>query len=104
MSIKWDEFENESCEYVKLQLNGSEIRMSCGPLMDCHWYEAMVLLTEPFTRTVRCSVEGFTETAAEARARCEASYPILQQMAEANTDAMRQLYAIAGGVRCESTT
>lgn len=97
MAIKWDEFENEGCEYVKLQPNGSEIRMSCGPLSDSHWWEAHVLLTEPFTRTARVSVEGFTATAAEARQKCEAAYPILQAMAAANADAMRQLFAIAGG-------
>jgi len=97
MSIKWDEFENGQCEYVKLQQNGSEIRMSCGRGIKKHWYEAHVLLTEPFRRTVRCSAEGFAETAAEARARCEAAYPILQAMAVANTDAMRQLFRITGG-------
>ena len=97
MVIEWVEFENGQCEYVKLQPNGSEIRMSCGQGIVEHWYEAHVLLTEPFRRTVRCSVEGFAETAADAREKCEAAYPILQQMAVANADAMRQLYAIAGG-------
>ena len=99
MSIKWDEFKNGGCEYVKLQPNGSEIRMSCGPLVDAHWYEAHIILTEPFTRTARLSVDGFATTAAEARARCEEAYPILQEMAAA--DALQRLYAIAGG--CNAT-
>ena len=97
MAIEWAEFENENGEYVKLQPNGSEIRMSYGPLSESYWWEAFVLLTEPFTRTVKLSVEGFTKTAAKARAKCEAAHPILQAMAAANEDAMRQLYAIAEG-------
>ena len=101
MAIEWDEFENESCEHVKLQSNGSEIRMSYGPLSDSYWWEAYVLLTEPFTRTVKLSVEGFTKTAAEARAKCEAAYPILQAMVAANADAMQQLYAIAEGTNAD---
>lgn len=97
MAIEWTEFENGQCEHVKLQPNGSEIRMSYGPSSESYWWEAYVVLTEPFTRTVRLAVDGFAKTAAEARAKCEAAHPILQAMAAANADAMQQLYAIAGG-------
>jgi len=41
------------------------------------------------------SVEGDAATAAEARANCEAAYPILQEMLAAGESELQQLYRIA---------
>jgi len=94
-AIEWAEFEHEGCEYVELQPNGTEIRMTCGPLVDAHWWEAHIHLSVPFVRAARLSVDGLAATAEEARAKCEAAYPILQAMATADT--LQQLFTIAGG-------
>ena len=96
MQIKWAEFNGGECECVQIR-EGSDLRLEYGPRKSSFWWVARVMIHEPFKCVARMSVEGDAATAAEARANCEAAYPILQAMVAAGDGALQQLYRIGEG-------